>query len=446
MHAIVLICDRLPLGLLGCYGNEWIETPNLDRFAADGFVFDNCFPHRPGPGACRFERGAEHDWLGLATEDVPLDRLLARSDLRATLIGDRAGLSVAGAFPDATCVPQPSIDPKHWANLDRILRDPRYRPPRRDDPRFEEWTARWRRQLGRDQREGDDAPRSIEAVFAEALRWLDGVGDGDSLLWLDLALFDADWLPPLEYRDHYLDEETGPGVLDPIPSFTGDPIGDADLEGMRAVVAGRVTYFDALFGAFLDELRELSLYDRSLLAITCDQGLPLGEHGLIGPHRPWMVEERDHAPLIVRVPEGRTMARSPALVQTVDLQPTLCDFFGVEAPGGSSLRSLLPTVLGKETSTRDYVCAGLADSEYAIRTHHWKLVLPTQPIPGDAARARQLYSKPEDRWEANDLVDQATETADRLELQLRRHLDAVRRGTLDSLPPLRDDLLRSGGW
>ena len=43
MNAIVLVLDSLHLGYLGCYGNQWISTPNLDRLAARGVVFDHYF-------------------------------------------------------------------------------------------------------------------------------------------------------------------------------------------------------------------------------------------------------------------------------------------------------------------------------------------------------------------------------------------------------------------
>ena len=44
MNVIVVVCNSLHLGFLGAYGNAWIETPNLDRLAAEGVVFDHHFP------------------------------------------------------------------------------------------------------------------------------------------------------------------------------------------------------------------------------------------------------------------------------------------------------------------------------------------------------------------------------------------------------------------
>jgi arylsulfatase A-like enzyme len=44
MNVIVVMCNSLHLGFLGCYGNGWIETPNLDRLASEGVVFDHHDP------------------------------------------------------------------------------------------------------------------------------------------------------------------------------------------------------------------------------------------------------------------------------------------------------------------------------------------------------------------------------------------------------------------
>ena len=44
MNVVVVVCNSLHLGFIGAYGNAWIETPNLDRLASEGIVFDHHFP------------------------------------------------------------------------------------------------------------------------------------------------------------------------------------------------------------------------------------------------------------------------------------------------------------------------------------------------------------------------------------------------------------------
>src|SRR5206468_6631731 len=111
---------------------------------------------------------------------------------------------------------------------------------------------------------------------------------------------------------------------------------------------------------------KLNLADDCLVMLLGDQGLALGEHGICGPHRPWLHDELIHLPLLIRLPATSTGGSGPggrraaALTQTVDLAPTLLEAFGLPAPPELHGRSLLP--LAREEAgavTREYVCGGL---------------------------------------------------------------------------------------
>ena len=69
MNFIVIVSDTLRRDFLGCYGNEWISTPHIDRFAAGAQVFDRAYslsfptvPHRRDLFTGRFLCNAEHPW------------------------------------------------------------------------------------------------------------------------------------------------------------------------------------------------------------------------------------------------------------------------------------------------------------------------------------------------------------------------------------------------
>jgi hypothetical protein len=76
--------------------------------------------------------------------------------------------------------------------------------------------------------------------------------------------------------------------------------------------------------------------------------------------------------------------------------------------------------------------------EFAIRTHLWHLTVAVDSELDDPPRGPELYRKPEDRWDQNDVAGLHPEVADQLELTLRRFVDALARDTLDQLPSLRD--------
>lgn len=441
MHAIVLVVNKLPFAQLGVYGNEWVNTPSLDRLAYDGFVFDQCYATNPVDG----------QWLlATATGYPPFPWLMEEEQQRQVLEqGPLATLSRQGSV--ATC---------------RLGRSPSLA-----DVTFSETLVL--------------PEMGLEALLQKGISWLEQHEGRPALLWIDLAELEFDGqLPadiPSEELTQYLEEH------EPAWPATGtsDVLSDEELDVHRTTVAGAVSWLDRCLGEFFDAASELP--DETLLVVTADSGLPLGEHGTLGTVAEGeLLEERTHVPLILGmtnqeeessaneaaeepadkpIPNGfspqkiRPGARSPALVQATDLPATLSAWFAVETDIVDG-KSLLGLVAGEPVKLRDYTCSGADDAVYSLRSHHWKLVLPVSPpeteeaeiIPSDSgtapleedlddsqSMARLLFSKPEDRWEMHDLADQKPGVCDSLELQLRRYLDALMRGTLTYLVPLRVD-------
>ena len=163
--------------------------------------------------------------------------------------------------------------------------------------------------------------------------------------------------------------------------------------------------------------------------------------GLVGTSRPWLHDELIHLPLLLRLPGrgGRPAGASSALTQAVDLAPTLADWFQAPLPDVHG-RSLLPLARGEVESIRPYACAGLQVGEaieYALRHAGMGVsVAGTNPARTRKRRASQLYVKPDDRWEVNNVLQHHLELAEQLERTLRDFVTATcQSGTL-SLPPL----------
>ena len=82
---------------------------------------------------------------------------------------------------------------------------------------------------------------------------------------------------------------------------------------------------------------------------------------------------------------------------------------------------------------------GMDVEEFAIRTHLWHLTVPVgEPDPDDLPRGPELYRKPEDRWDQNDVAAEQPEVAEHLELALRRFVEAIGQDRIEDVPPLRD--------
>ena len=485
MNVIVIACNGWHLGFLGPYGNGWIETPNLDRMAAEGIVFDHHFPENLTtlPTRRSWWTGRygfpdpDRGWTALRPDEPILPDLLWNRGVRTALISDvpllrEAGQGFGRGFDDVVWVRGSGYDPfipagDRRAGRARIEDEPGLRLPPEDDPDRDLWKGRWeqflrnRAALKTDREENTGAARTIGA----AIDWLDRRGEARDpfVLWIDLFSPHGPWDPPEADRDRYAalepDEfETGeegdlvededeaefgleevPVLLDVPAGAVGDVIDEAELLRLRRTYAGTATLVDRRIGLLFDALRRMGRLDDTMVVFTADQGEPLGEHGYVRRFRPWLFEELIHTPLIVRLPEAeRGGTRHRALVQTVDLLPTILSALGLPAAESAQGHDLLPLIRGERTKVRDYACMGMDVEEFAIRTQHWHLVLPIEVDPDDPPRGPQLYRKPEDRWDQNDVVSGHPEVAEHLELTLRRFAEAVGRDALDDLPPLRD--------
>jgi arylsulfatase A-like enzyme len=131
-----------------------------------------------------------------------------------------------------------------------------------------------------------------------------------------------------------------------------------------------------------------------------------------------------HVPLIVRQPRAADGGlRVGALTQPVDLAATLQEMLGVTMPPADG-QSWLPLLRGQAITVREQAVSTwtLADAEeWAVRTLKNTLLVPAKQPPQLPPRAVQLYLKPEDRWEVNNVVQHHMELAEELERMLRGH-------------------------
>jgi arylsulfatase A-like enzyme len=418
MRVLTIVVRGLHLGYVGCYGNEWLGTPTLDGLAAEGVVFDQHYADQPDTA------GAAHAWrsgrYGFPADDVPspptpspdadLVSLLRAAEVGLALVVDdsRPG---AGAFAEG------------WEDVTRVGSGPG---------------------------EGTTLERTLDAV-APALDRLTGFEH--ALLWVELATLLPPWDVPAEDLERYCqepaaddeeeEEEEEPAELEPLPDpAVGplDPTDDTAFLRLQRTYAGAVGYLDAGLAALFDNLRERGLLDDLLVLVTADHGLPLGEHGVVGLCRPWLHDELIHLPLLVRLPGGAEAGRRVgALTQPVDLLPTLLDAFGLPVPVVHG-HSLLPLCRGATEPVRAYACAGLrlgGEAEWALRTLDWGFLLPVATT-AEAPRPPQLYVKPDDRWEVNNVLQHHLELTEHLEQVLRGFVEATRRPGPLQPPELRD--------
>jgi len=373
---IVLVIDGLGAGHLGPYGNTWIDTPALNRLASESFLLEQAVIDTPE--LARLYRSywqGLHATCGEAPPDrPPLAKLLEDAGVATVLLTDEPEVAdhpLATAFSDCRQIPLPEeaypADEIHDTHVARL--------------------------------------------FAAADDCLSQAGE-PFLLWVHARGMYSPWDAPLVMRNQFADEDdpTPPTFAD-VPCRMLETDFDPDeLLGVVQAYAGQVTLLDTCIGALTASLAEDTQGDETALILTSSRGFPLGEHGRIGAWDEALYSETVHVPWMMRLPGAAgAMARCQALVQPADLNATLLDWFGTAsdpAPGGG--HSLLPLVAGKSSSVRDRAFT-TAGGERSIRTADWFL---------RSADVDELFAKPDDRWDANEVADRCQDVVERLRTEL----------------------------
>ena len=112
-----------------------------------------------------------------------------------------------------------------------------------------------------------------------------------------------------------------------------------------------VSLADAQVGKLLDALEQTGLKDNTIVVLWGDHGYKLGEYGMWCKHS--NAELDTHAPLIIRDPDYATGHKSPAVVELLDIYPTLCELAGLPAPAVLQGKSLVPILQNNKARVKE---------------------------------------------------------------------------------------------
>jgi len=458
MNVIVIVADSLRYDHLGCSGNEWIKTPNLDRFAEEGTVFERAYseglptlPTRTAMFTGRFTfpfRG----WGPLRPEDIVLAEVLWDKGYKTALITDtyhmhKPKMCYERGFDYVEFIRGQENDPYVQDKSIKVDVDAVYKSDGKDTKiraQMEQYLrniAHWK----------TDEDHFVAQVTKAGLRWLERQEKRDRLfLWLDCFDPHEPWDPPEEFWRPYDPDYQGRHITQPIPGISEDYLTEEEERHIRALYAGEVTLVDKWVGIFLHKLRELGLWENTLIIFTTDHGEPLGRgesgHGIIRKARPWPYEELVHIPFILRHPQGAGASkRVDGLVETCDMMPTILDFLGVPFPPRMHGKSILPLLTGEAESIRDWAYSGFYLRAWSIRDKEWSFILwlpeipaVKQAMPGtlgaisctlvgtlETPESPELYHIASDPYEQSNLIDKEPARAARMELELRRFVSSL---------------------
>jgi arylsulfatase A-like enzyme len=196
-----------------------------------------------------------------------------------------------------------------------------------------------------------------------------------------------------------------------------------------------ITCFDHHIGRIVDALRRSGQLDRTLVVFAADNGLSLGDHGLMGKQNLYECGGM-HVPLVFAGP-GVPRGRTDAFAYLFDVYPTVCELTGTPVPKEVESRSLVPVLSGKAASGRKDLFTAYRSCQRALRDERWKLI--RYPL----VDTTQLFDLQADPNEMDD-VSAKPEHADRVKAMLERMRQLQRE--LDDPVPLTVDKPRPPGW
>lgn len=380
MNVIHTNADTFQRDHLGSYGNSWIHTPNLDRFAARSTVFDNAYtgPFPTVPNRHEVLTGrtlfTDHEWAPLPPHDVVLADILGQASYTCMRIADTPHIFQRGFHYDRGFTAWQWI---RGQEDDRLHTDPKVvrLPAAPHKLREPERTAK--QYLRNVHRRHSEQEYFVAQTMTTAAEWLEpNVRDGPFFLYVDTFDPREPWDPPRSYVDLYDVGYVGDEVTCPVYGYWKDFLDERDLQHCRALYCGDGSLVDRWVGKLLDTIEQIGLLETMAAFCTPDHGFYVDEHGIIGksiivPGRgslPFPLhEEVVRLPLFAHVPGMPGGKRIAAFVQPVDLMPTYPELAGVANSGTAHGRSLLSLSRDEHLTLREF-----AVSSYAIN----------RPIPG----------------------------------------------------------------
>jgi iduronate 2-sulfatase len=367
---------------LGCYGNANIHSPNIDALAQQGLRFDRAYCQFAlcNPSRASILTGRRPESIQVydletfcrthVSDVVTLPQLFKQNGYTTRSVGkifhitngnhedDGSWSAPAWPWPKATKPKPNNREVKVDANGKAIARPERTKSGKRkigDEP-FEPRAN----VLPYESPDVADNQLLDGQIADKAVEVLGEIKDQPFFLAVGFYKPHMPWIAPKKYGDLYKDSNIRLAEYQALPagappfasneagefrSYKGipkeGPIPEAkQREAIRSYYAC-ISYIDAQIGRVIAELDRLDLRQNTVVILWSDHGYQLGEHGTWNKRTNW--EGSARAPLIISVPGQRSAGeQSSALVELLDMYPTLAELCGIELPRGLEGRSVVP--------------------------------------------------------------------------------------------------------
>ena len=378
---------------LGCYGSSAIQSPNLDALASQGLRFDRAYCQQAicSPSRASLLSGMRPDETGITHNYVQF------RELNPDVITLPQHFMAHGyeTVSNGKIFHRPGDDPQSWSRKPAVKKTP-YKKPKYTfaDPKNHQLHQRYKKEMfekyGEASKRGLASGPAFENYDVPDHAYIDGWNTEVAIATLkDMQKTDADkpfflalgfklphlnWVAPSKYWDLYDREKielptqvTGPEngariglhasfelrVRANIPKI--GPIGDELSRTLLHAYYASVSYVDANIGKMVAALEEAGVRDDTIIIVWGDHGWHLGEMGIWGKATNYEIATR--VPLIVSAPDMKAETRgkaTDALVELVDIYPTLCELAGIPKPGHIAGKSFAPLLDDPEQEWKDF--------------------------------------------------------------------------------------------
>jgi arylsulfatase A-like enzyme/Flp pilus assembly protein TadD len=360
LNLLIVTLDTTRADRLHAYGFQDVQTPTLDRLAAEGVLFEQ------------------------AATAAPLT-LPAHTTIFTSRVPPEHGVRDNGGFfvdPSETTLAETLRERgfRTGAFVGAYVLDSKWGLDQGFDTYFDDFDlSKYRAiSLGAIQRPANE-------VVDKALEWLNTVAGQRFFGWVHLYDPHTPYEPPEPYKSRY----------------PGRPY------------LGEIAFTDSQVGRLVDFLQTRGLLDRTVIVVVGDHGESLDDHGE-GSHGFFIYESVVRVPLIIRTPmKGAQGRRVADVVRTLDVTPTVSELLGVSKPPAADGVSLVPLMTGQvpelgleaySESTYPLYHYGWSDLR-ALRSGRFKLIAAPRP---------ELYDLAQDPGEHANIFEERKQLADRM--------------------------------
>lgn len=338
MRAVTIMYDSLNRKYLPCYGKEDIVAPNFKRLEEKSVVFDNayagslpCMPARRELHTGRYNF-LHRSWSPLEPFDESMPEILSNHGICTQFVSDHChywqdgGLTYHTRYSAFEMVRGQEGDEWHARAKDYKEK----RQPRRMDKINRTYTR--------------DEKSNHARCFESAKDFIENNHNDDNW-YLHLEYFDPHepFDVPEKYKRLYTDKPTS---IDWPKYMTKDEQKDVELDEVIINYKAAVSMCDDYLGKVLDLFDKYNLWKDTLLILCTDHGFMLGEHNFVAKNYMPCYDEIVHLPLMIYAPRHpeRGGERNNSITQTIDIAPTLLDWFNAPIPENMQGKSLLDTL------------------------------------------------------------------------------------------------------